>query len=372
MKKLLIATDSFLPRWDGIASFLAEVLPRLKKEYEITIIAPQWSVEDFTHEGVHVLRFPLSKRGFGDFILAKPSYRLIRHHVKEADLIWTQTIGPIGFLTIMAARQQKKPVAAFIHSLEWELFSRSIGWGGWLAHFFTQIFARWVYNRCTLLMVPSLEVAEILALQEIWTKKHVVPLGIDTQRFFPPENKDEAKKRIGIDPQEKVIGFIGRIAREKDLLTLYDAFERVRVKHKRVHLLIVGDGLDEIKNKMKDNLHVTLAGMQQDVVPYLQAMDIFCLPSLTETTSLATLEAMACGCAVIATPVGSIKKYLKDKKNGYLFPKGNALVLSLKLDWLLKNSYVRESIGKAARQTVKDGYIWGKTIREIKEALVQL
>ncbi len=81
-------------------------------------------------------------------------------------------------------------------------------------------------------------------------------------------------------------------------------------------------------------------------------MDCYVLPSLTETTSLSTLEAMSCGLAVFATRVGYIKNYIKEGENGYLFPKKNAYLLSKKLELVAKDEKLRARLGKKARETV--------------------
>ena len=98
-------------------------------------------------------------------------------------------------------------------------------------------------------------------------------------------------------------------------------------------------------------------------------MDVYVLPSLTETTSLSTLEAMACGCAVIATPVGYVKEYIKEKYNGMLFPFKNSLVLSLKLGILLENEKLREKLAVNGRKTVERLFKWEKTAQNIKKIL---
>ena len=101
-------------------------------------------------------------------------------------------------------------------------------------------------------------------------------------------------------------------------------------------------------------------------------MDIFTLPSLLETTSLATLEAMSTQLPVVCTPVGLIKEYVKDKENGFLFPLSNSLILSMKLKWLLEEPQLRHEIGLFARKTVEQEFSWDKTVSQIVTQLQQL
>ena len=192
-------------------------------------------------------------------------------------------------------------------------------------------------------------------------------MGIDTQVFKPTLNKLEQKKKIGLE-NYTVIGYCGRISKEKDIPTLHKAFLRLKNKH-NLFLLIVGWGSKHNISIFKPLEDIKITGFLNDILPYLQAMDIFVLPSLTETSSLATMEAMACGLPVIATKVGYVKEYIIDKENGLFFPKNNDLVLSLKLEQLLKNKKLREKLGNNARKTALEKFSWDKTAEKIVKAL---
>ena len=366
-KRLVIATDCFLPRWDGVTRFLLEILPRIREEFQITVLAPDFKGEKIKIRDIEVVRYPLRDMQFGDIYFSKFMYKEIKQEIEKADIVFSQTIGPIGLCGILAAKKLNKPIISFIHSIEWELTTKSVKYLKGFTNITTKLLTRYLYNKCTLLLVPTQEVEEKLTVIGIKTPKEVVNLGTDTKRFTPVENKEAAKKAVGIDPKDKVIGFCGRIGREKDIGTLYRAFRRVEKKHQNVKLLIVGEGLEEeLFTETRNILHV---GKQNNVVPYLQAMDIYVLPSLTETTSLSTLEAMACGIAVIATPVGYVKEYIKERYNGMLFPFKNSLVLSLKINILLENEKLREKIAKNGRKTVEEKFQWIKTAEKIKKLL---
>jgi glycosyltransferase involved in cell wall biosynthesis len=368
-KKLVITTDCFLPRWDGVTRFLLEILPKMKQEFEITIIAPDFDGEKIKMKDVELKRIPLINLQFGDIYFSKFQYEEIKRIIAEADIVFNQTIGPIGICSILAAKKCKKPIISFIHSIEWELTTKSVKYGKQITNIITRMLARYIYNKCSTLIVPTQEVEEKLTLLGIKTNKEVIGLGTDTKRFSPALSKGDAKKGIGIDPKEKVIGFCGRIGREKDIGTLYRAFRRVEKKHLNIKLLIVGEGIKEDEKLFTASRNILHVGKQNNVVPYLQAMDIYVLPSLTETTSLSTLEAMACEIAVIATPIGYVKEYIKERYNGLLFPFKNSLVLSLKINLLLENEKLREKIAKNGRKTVEQLFKWEKTAERIRDVL---
>ena len=367
-KKLLIASDCFLPRWDGIARFLAELIPKIKEDYEVTVVAPDFNGSRINIPGVRILRIPVHKFTWGDFPPAKFKFRIIKKLVKENDLVFGQSIGPVGALAILYAKRFNKPMISFIHSIEWELVPKSASRFMFFMSNVVKRIARWLYNKTSLLLVPSQDTASMLKSAGIGTKMEIVHLGVDTLKFFPAKSKEEAKENVGIEPKYIVIGFSGRVGREKDLGTLYRAFSIVRKKHENARLLIVGKGLElkDIFDSLDDIIHIPISNKVQD---YLRAMDIFVLPSLTETSSLATMEAMACGLPVIATDVGHVKYYIRDGKNGYIFPKKDYETLARKLEKLIVNESLRKGIGLMARKTIETKYPWEKTVEEIKKCL---
>ena len=118
--------------------------------------------------------------------------------------------------------------------------------------------------------------------------------------------------------------------------------------------------------------NVILTGVKDNLAPYYQAMDIYVLPSIVETTSLTTMEAMSCSVAVIATPVGFIREYIEDGINGLIFPKKNSYTLYTKIKYLIDNPKDRENMGKKARETIVENYTWDKTSAGIKQILESL
>lgn len=368
MKRLLIASDTFLPRWDGVSRFLNEVIPRLSPHFEIRVLAPDFRGEFAGYPDVEVIRCPLSGFKFADYQLPKLQNRLVSDAVDWADVVWTQTIGPVGSLAILAASRKKKPVIAYIHSIEWELFPRSLRTfhaAKWLVHKSSVFISRFLYNKCNLLLVPSEDVSRLLEAKGIRTVKKVVRLGVDTKLFNQPDSKAAAKMALGIDGKRLVVGFAGRIGLEKDLMTLYRAFGRVNRKYDCV-LLIAGQDLAGVTERFRQSSKVRIFGSTNNIAPYFQAMDVYVLSSLTETSSLSTMEAMSCGLAVLVTPVGSVKEYVTDGYNGLFFPKQDAYQLAKKLDQLLADEILRKRLGQNARLAIVSRFSWQKTVDELR------
>ena len=368
-RKLLITTDAFLPHWDGVARFLSEIIPRLKNDFEITVICPKFEGAPPRIPGVKIIRMPLLKIQFADTYPAKPIAKEIKREVKNCDLIFNQTIAPIGLAAIKYGKKYKKPIISYIHIIEWNLVKKSLKRFRWIAGWFAKILARKKYNKCNLLLVPAKEEAAILNSNKIKTLKAIVYLGTDINKFVPAEDKAQAKKLVGINPKYFVIGYLGRVSREKDILTLYRAFVKLQKENPNVRLLIVGGGIEEQERLFKAKQGIIFTGSEDNVVPYLQAMDVYVLPSLIETTSLTTMEAMSCGLPVLATKVGFVKEYIKHNVNGIFFPKRNSYILRKKIEMLMKDRELRETLGLNARETIEEVYSWDITVHKIKKIL---
>ncbi|HOI18499.1 MAG TPA: glycosyltransferase family 4 protein [Candidatus Woesearchaeota archaeon] len=374
MKTIVIASDSYLPRWDGISRFLFEIIPMLSKKYNVLVIAPNFSGQSRIFENVHTLRIPLTNLKAGDYSIPKFKFRVISKAISKADLVWVNTSGSIGICSILLSKLMKKPLLYYVHSIDWELFQLSIK--GCLikkrfVRFITRLIQRFLLNRVDLIMVPSNEVGEKISSLGVKSNKVAIRLGVNLKNFHPAINKEEAKQKLGIDKNSIVIGFCGRLAREKNLKVLYRAFRRLKmdIKHKNPKLLIVGDGILDIKEQFSKLPDTILVGSVDNPQDYYQAMDIFVLPSFTETTGLVLLEAMASQIPVISSKVGIASEIIKNGKNGYLFDPYSDYELYKILKKLSLETEIREKIGKAGMELIHNRFSWENTTTSISDLM---
>ena len=373
MKKILIATDRFLPQWDGISSFLNEILPRMSDDYQITVIAPDFGKLK-TRYKAKIIRFKVLRIKLGDNYRPIVNPFKIFSEVKKSDIIWAHTIGPISICSILAAKKYHKPILFYQHTIEWEVFPNSQGINLLKAPIgmATKIIGRLLLNLCNVIIVSSLEQAEILDFAGIRRMKRVVHPGTDIKRYKQPKSKEKAKRKAGLDPTNFIVGYAGRLSLEKDPETLYRAFVRLAEKYNDVFLLIAGGGRKDLEKLFSAREKVLLTGLKDNLAPYYQTMDVYVLPSLSETTSLTTMEAMASGVPVITTPVGLVKEYVVDGENGFLFSKKNPYELFTKIEYLKNNPVARTKLGKNARKIIVNNYSWEKTVKGIKEVIDSL
>jgi glycosyltransferase involved in cell wall biosynthesis len=377
LPKLVIATDNFIPRRDGITRFLTTIIPSLKKNFQITIICPDFQENNIDIEGIKFLRIPFNKKYIGDFKPVKFSPKIIKKGIQGADLVFSQTIGPIGGLSLYYAQKQRIKTIAYIHSIDWKLVSNSFNdfFIKKVSEIIAKIIAKKLYRHCTYLITPSDETTEIFNWEKINTPKKVIHLGVDSNIFIPyyqNPNRSEIRKMYGITEEELVIGYHGRLSKEKDLYTLLRAFVHLRKKYKNIKLMIVGSGIPSIVSDFVKQKGVIYVPATPEVADFLSAMDIYCLSSLTETTSLSTLEAMSCCLPVVSTGVGFTQEYIQNGENGYFFTKRDSYDLARKIEKLILSKEKRVLFGEKSREVIIKRFKWENTIKELNSFLIFL
>lgn len=175
------------------------------------------------------------------------------------------------------------------------------------------------------------------------------------------ERRTETRMRYNIDNDEIAIGYVGRLSEEKGLEFAIYAVKELIELGRRIKLVLIGDGPQRLKleNVAKDqNIKRTVlfAGFQSNVNDLLPGIDIFILPSLTEGTPMALLEAMSYGIPTVASAVGGVPKVIDDRKNGMLVPPGDVNKLVEALNFLIENQKYRNELSVAGKVKVQQKY----------------
>jgi len=182
--------------------------------------------------------------------------------------------------------------------------------------------------------------------------------GVDVESV---ERADAANldREFGARPEQPVIGFVGRIVREKGIVELVRAMRLVLDEQPNAILLVVGDTLESERDHETSRIlrheiqahgmtkSIKFAGFRQDVPGLLQAMDIFVLPSYREGMPRSILEAMAAGVPVVATNIRGCREEIVDGETGYLVPVGDERALAEAILRVLSSPERREALGKA-------------------------
>jgi glycosyltransferase involved in cell wall biosynthesis len=135
-------------------------------------------------------------------------------------------------------------------------------------------------------------------------------------------------------------------------------------------LLLAGDGdlresLKHLSQRLNVDQHISFLGSRNDIAEILAITDVFVLPSVSEGTSMALLEAMSAAKPIVATDIPGNRAILKDKHNCLLVPPGDAEKLAEAIAWLLDHSDMAAGYGKQAYQDVNQSYNIDQTVSRL-------
>lgn len=195
----------------------------------------------------------------------------------------------------------------------------------------------------------------------------IIPNGFDVDRWRPDVGRRAAMRReLGLGDNELLLGFVGRFHPMKDVPTLLAACERAMGDDPRLHVALVGEGLDYDNPNLSSALNklprgrVHALGRRSDVEAVMPAFDLFCLSSVSEAFPNVLGEAMATALPCIATAVGDCGRLLDG--NGILVPPGDAPRIADAIRKLAATSLARRrEIGIAARERIVASYTMDAT-----------
>ncbi len=367
-KRLLVVADLLFP-YNGITKTLYEVLPRLK-DFDVTLLYPEKG-KKFNVERVHEVIIPYNIRFVGLPIIkfGRKERELVEKAVAEADIVWVQFISPLSMLAINYAKKHNKKTVAFLNIFEEELFAANVF--ALLKPLKPAIrkVANSFYNKCDLVIAPSKNVRDEAKRRGTRVKFRIVPLGVDSKKITM--TKEKAREIVGIEKDRFVVAYVGRLSGEKNIDTLLKAYEKFKEMHENASLLLVSYGKKSEMKKIRKLKDVKITGYVNKTLPYLVASDIFILPSSTETTSLATLEAMSAGLPVIVTRVGYIVRYVRNMHNGLFFEINDVDDLVKKMLLLCENETLRAELKKNAMKTARN-FRWSRTTRALESIFISL
>jgi len=216
----------------------------------------------------------------------------------------------VGWRTARACERLGIPAVAFYHShfaeSEVRPLERFLGrHAAALLVNLTQRYCRRLFDRYARVLAPSPLLADVLAAWGVGNAT-AVDLGVDVNQFRPGrESTNSLRTALGIPPRARVLLFVGRLALEKNIGTLCEAFRLLdRREAGEYHLLLSGEGLQRplVEKLRTDTGFVTWLPFQpdsDDLLRLYHASDLFVHPGVKETFGLVTLEAQACGVPVV-------------------------------------------------------------------------
>lgn len=238
---------------------------------------------------------------------------------EKPDLIESGDPYHVAWKVIAVGRKLKIPVVGFYHSHFPEATVRPVAklFGGLAVLISNEISKRYVtslYNHFEKTLVPNPLLASLL---QSWGVRNTatVELGVDTLVFYPDPLRGEAwRNKNGLKKDQKMLLYVGRLAPEKNVQTLLNAFAALHQRHPgEHHLVIVGDGtlrasVAHLRQKTASLTWLPYCQNPEELANMYRAADLFVHPGIHETFGLVTMESQACG-----TPVMSIQGSSMDR-----------------------------------------------------------
>ncbi len=272
----------------------------------------------------------------------------------------------VAWKAVTSGRMLGIPTVGFYHSHFPEAYIRSVAkyFGKLAVHMAEDVSEQYVsalYNRFERTLVPSPALADVLRSWHV-DNVEITDLGVDTGIFQPDAGDDEdVRGELGISSEVILLLYVGRLASEKNVRTLFDAFEIAHRAHPgRFHLLAVGDGtrrsdLERVRTSTGAVTWQKYCSDAQQLARLYRAADLFVHPGVLETFGLVTLEAQACG-----TPVVGIRGSYMDRiifTNQMMWANANTPDALANAIVDLANSDLHAE-GLIASETVRTSYSW--------------
>jgi glycosyltransferase involved in cell wall biosynthesis len=303
---------------------------------------------------------------YPDVQWAFPRQREIVEDLAEfrPDVVHVATEFALGLAGLKAARQLKLPVVASAHT-DYDKYAARYGvdWAlrlGW--HYL-----RWFYGQAYRILCPSRIYEEHLhargvAHTGIWSR------GVDPEEFHPRFRSQSYREALGLGPDDLLVTYIGRIAREKNLKHLLAAWKALAPERGRAQLALVGRGpLEEaIRKRRIPGVHVLGLMHERMLAEAYASADIFVFPSTTETFGNSLLEAMGSGLPCLAANAAGVLEFARHGQNAWLVAPNSTSAITQGLRRLLQDCSLRQRLTQGGLATAAERG-WEQVYEELLE-----
>lgn len=315
-------SDSALPVLNGVSISVNALVRELRdRGHSVHLYAPK--VPGHRDEDPNTFRCRAIKTPWApEYPLAiPPFYRLLRRFRQhEYDLVHTHTPFALGMVGLRWAESHNLPIVATYHTLYDRYAHYLAAFPRRYARFRIAKHTNFYFNRMDAVITPS-------EVSQKWLRRHsvsrpitVVPTGAPRRAFL---DRAECRGNFGLPPDLRVMLYVGRLAREKNLSVLLQMAARCFAADPSLRLWLVGDGpyraeCKELARHLGIGDRVRFVGFvpRAEVDRYYAAADIFVFPSITETQGLVVQEAMSYGLPAVAIVGGGASSGIEHGING--------------------------------------------------------
>jgi glycosyltransferase involved in cell wall biosynthesis len=322
---ILMMTNTYTPFLGGVSRSVTAFTHELREMgHEVIVVAPEF--EDAPREEEGTIRVPALQHFNGsDFSVSLPIPGYLSSHLEKfkPNIVHSHHPHLLGSTALRIASWFECPLV-FTHHTMYEDYLHYVPAHARQLRRFVINLVRGYCNLCDHVIAPSESVAEMIRQRGVTTSIDVVPTGVYTRQF---ERGDGAgfRRLHGISDGAFVVGYVGRLAPEKNLSFLAEAVRSIAGESKRTHFVVVGSGpsaaeIWEVFREwdLGDRLHLVGSLEGRHLVNAYHAMDVFAFASHTETQGMVLTEALAAGRPVVAVDASGVREVVQDRVNGRL------------------------------------------------------
>lgn len=358
-----IFTDTYSPQVNGVVSSILtlekQLLEKGHQVYIFTISHPKAvDSKDYVFRSPSMPFVFLKDQRVGLLYSTKMVRKIKR---LKLDIILSQTEFSLGLFAKIMSKKLHIPIIHTYHTMYEEYMhyiSKGVEFSPELARKYSKKFC----NSVDGVVAPTEKTKKLLLKYGVTTPIKIIPTGIDFSPFskdnYSPREIQSLKSEFNIPLDSPVILFIGRVAKEKSIDMILQAFKLLIVQVPTAKFLIVGDGperqnLVKLASELDISDNIIFAGMQpwNNIGKFYQLGDIFVSASVSETQGLTFAEAMAASLPVVARRDESVSGLIQDNQNGKLFDSYEELATIL--NQLLEDKAYQEDLSTQALESIK-------------------
>ena len=332
--KIALFTETYIPSINGVVTHVRALKSGLEKlGHEVLVVC---ALPDSKHHDLKdgILYCPsISFKKLYNYGVATPTSHSRYKYIKafNPDIIHIHTEFGVGYSGTMAAKLLNIPLVYTMHTMYDDYLyyvapKKLIKIAKKTAHAYAKILA----EKATCLTGPSKKVEEFFRCCGVDKPVYVVPNPVELDRFDPKcvdkQQKLSIKQKLGLNDDELIICFCGRLGREKSVDILLKYWSEVVSKEDKCKLLILGDGpskgeLEDYAKSLGINDQVIFLGkiLHKELVKYYAICDLYITASLSDTNSISMLEAMAVGLPVLHIYDKLNRGQVIDGVNGFIY-----------------------------------------------------
>ncbi|HET6837683.1 MAG TPA: glycosyltransferase family 1 protein [Gemmatimonadales bacterium] len=372
--RIALFSEVYWPMVSGVGVTLLRLVKALEaRGHEVRVYSASYPIPKGESDRPEVHRSPsIPLFLYPDVQWAFPRLRDVTEDLARfrPDVVHVATEFALGLAGLKAARQLKLPVIASAHT-DYDKYAARYGvdWAlrvGW--HYL-----RWFYGQAYRVLCPSRIYQEHLRTRGV-THTGIWSRGVDPKEFHPEFRSETYRQALGLGPDDLLVTYIGRIAREKNLTQLLAAWDALAPERGRAQLALVGRGPleDDIRRRQIPGVHVLGLMHDQALAEAYASADLFVFPSATETFGNSLLEAMGSGLPCLAAGAAGVLEFAQHGRNAWLVTPNSAGAVAQGLRRLLHDPGLRHRLIQGGLATAAERRweeVYDRLLNDYREAI---